>query len=372
MNSSIFYLLHTLETRESASPSELAVATGLSRTTVHRILSKLLPSGFIKKSGKPPRFRYRVYGLADLLSSEYQAMGNAEVAVFQASQARLLSEALDLLSRLHIGQWDAFTRQTRFYVEAPYLRQLEKAKTLLDRAKTYAWGLPPSASLGIYNKEVAEAGFLAWAAHRALRHRLSWDRTPEGGLGVTFDEPLSPDANEVSCWSYPGQVVLAFLPKYKSVLLKALEVYQEASKGSTQVLMSFLHPTLSVPPEDLDSCKRLLVEAEALLSPLLSRVPSKTDDLRGLSLALSQATQGEQAAATANEHLRHVAESAPEIPKGFLLGRKDLQTRILELVPDDLPVIRGYSYSAQTALCMARNMAQPRTKGAPTLEGSAF
>jgi hypothetical protein len=364
-------LLHALETRESSS-SELAAATGFSRITVRRCLSELLPSGFIKTSGKPPRFRYGVYGLADLLACEYQAMGDAEIAVFQTSQARLLSEALDLLSRLHLGQWDAFTSHTRFYVEAPYLEQLEHSKTLLDLAKTYAWGLPPSASLSIYNKKVAESGFLAWAAHRALRHRLSWDQTPEGGFGVTFDEPLSLDANEVSCWSYPGQVVLAFLPKYKSVLLKALEVYQEASKGSTRVLMSFLHPTLSVPSEDLDRCKRLLVEAEALLSPLLSRVPSKTADLQDLSLSLSQATQGEQAAATANEHLRHVAESAPEIPKGFLLGKKGPQTRILELVPDKLPVIRGYSYSAQTALCMARNMAQPRTKGVTTLGDPAF
>lgn len=112
-----------------------------------------------------------------------------------ASTAQVVIDALDLYSRLGLGQLGELASLARFGLltdakgEKPSFTAIEEAEQHLDYAKRALFGYAPNASHGIHSPKVAERFRTAWGVQKALRHRLAWDRHPEGGMQVTFDEP---------------------------------------------------------------------------------------------------------------------------------------------------------------------------------------
>lgn len=115
-------------------------------------------------------------------------------------QANLLVQALDMFSRVGIGQLDAVANHPE--IEARVSRgeadceSYFDAGKLFDEAKLKLFGLTPGASFGIHNDSVDDSARVAWDLMQVVRHRLSWDRvgSPEKRdfstmMGVNFDTP---------------------------------------------------------------------------------------------------------------------------------------------------------------------------------------
>jgi len=113
-----------------------------------------------------------------------------------ASTAHIVVDALDLYSRVGLGQLDEISSLARFGLltnaagETPSEDALDEADAYLKQTKRALFGFESNASHGIFSSKVNERFRTAWAVLKAIRHRLAWDRTPAGGIQVSFDEPM--------------------------------------------------------------------------------------------------------------------------------------------------------------------------------------
>lgn len=118
------------------------------------------------------------------------------------AQLRIMSNACELVSRLHMHQFDAIAS----YLWPNDLNQSREFHDRLDDLKEF-FGLARNQYHGIYSKEISNDARTLWDAHQVLRNRLSYDAHPEitpenrwknHGWGVNFDEPMKSDeANEL-------------------------------------------------------------------------------------------------------------------------------------------------------------------------------
>lgn len=122
-----------------------------------------------------------------------------ELANLSEVQARTLVDALDFFSRIQIGQFEEVLSMARMG-SIPHrdevnlsarIAEIEEAEPLLREVKRLLTGHSPNASFGILSDKTPESAKVAYEIQRAIRHRLAWDRQPEGGIGVDFDDPDS-------------------------------------------------------------------------------------------------------------------------------------------------------------------------------------
>ncbi len=104
-----------------------------------------------------------------------------------AEQADLLVKALDLFTRIGLGQFEAVLEAYDRDLKLP-LEKRELITSGLNTAKLAA-GHPVNGSFGINNPAMHEKFRDTWDICQVVRHRLAWDRKPEGGPQVWFDRP---------------------------------------------------------------------------------------------------------------------------------------------------------------------------------------
>jgi hypothetical protein len=102
-------------------------------------------------------------------------------------QARILIRALDLYSRIGIGQFEEVAQVYDRGLKLD-LPTRDRIRVGLNIAKAEA-GHPVNGSYGIHNAKVDDEFRVAYDLQKVVRHRLAWDRQPQGGLGVDFDTP---------------------------------------------------------------------------------------------------------------------------------------------------------------------------------------
>jgi hypothetical protein len=112
-------------------------------------------------------------------------------------QLNTLLPALDLYSRLYIGQTNMVDEYLRFNCNIPNKPYLEAGNIADKLLRKPFFGFELGQSFGITNPEVNESARVAFDMIQVIRHRLSWDRegNPEKRnwttmLGVVFDEPM--------------------------------------------------------------------------------------------------------------------------------------------------------------------------------------
>ena len=105
-------------------------------------------------------------------------------------QAELLVCALDLFTRIGIGQFEEIVSLwVRDHISNLSPEQIEKARKALGSTKRALTGFTLNASYGIHSPEVPDRFRVARDLLEVIRHRLAWDKHPEGGLQVWFDKP---------------------------------------------------------------------------------------------------------------------------------------------------------------------------------------
>lgn len=108
-------------------------------------------------------------------------------------QAEVLVAALDFYSRIGIGQFEelvhVYEGAQMGLGDATSGAKLQAAKRYIEDAKHELTGFPANASHSILNPKVNDTFRVAYDIQKVVRHRLAWDKSPDGGTGVWFDKP---------------------------------------------------------------------------------------------------------------------------------------------------------------------------------------
>lgn len=116
-----------------------------------------------------------------------------------ARQARTIVQAMDLMARVGMGD----IGEVMQYVPEPShhprysdedIKARDYARSLLREAQKNLLGMWHH--YGLTNREVCEAARIAWDIKQVVRHKLAWDRDPNGGITVDFNEPLRTSLEE--------------------------------------------------------------------------------------------------------------------------------------------------------------------------------
>ncbi len=183
---------------EFRSSSDLAAELKVSRATIHRKITPLVADGLVAQTGKGPSTGYRLKTPQEQLEGPGQP-GSAQRKVhvsMDEKTANVVQAALEFYSRIGIGQFEELLSLARYGQLKRFdgadidLDRLDQAEGLVRQLKAVLLDMPANASFGIHSEHVNIAAKASWAVSRAIRHRMAWDRSPEGGMGVSFDEPL--------------------------------------------------------------------------------------------------------------------------------------------------------------------------------------
>lgn len=106
-------------------------------------------------------------------------------------QADILIAALDLYSRIHLGQFEEVANIARMYDISKLNKDYEAHNEFEDavREAKIILGFDRNGSYGIFNEQVNDVARIAWDMQQVIRNHLAWKRNPEGGFTVNFDAP---------------------------------------------------------------------------------------------------------------------------------------------------------------------------------------
>lgn len=179
-------------------PSVIAKHFDVSRPTMHRQLSRLVEAGLIQRVGEGPTAHYKTFALIETTATATPTTIRMELG---EKTVNLLRQTLEWRARLGIGQLQVFAELLRHgdiqwageHGESKPIwldnTTIDEASGVCDLLKRECLGLSSNASLGIHHAMVKDRAKMAWEFCAALRHRMAWDRSPEGFKGVWHDEP---------------------------------------------------------------------------------------------------------------------------------------------------------------------------------------
>ena len=116
------------------------------------------------------------------------------VLTLTPEQARVVSRACELFTRLHIGQFNELTWELLELSRKDFCERRDEAEPLLQQLRRVYFPdlVLPGASYGV-GKHLASDR--AWDVYQVVRHAMAWHEHPEGGVSVDFHTPYSA-ANE--------------------------------------------------------------------------------------------------------------------------------------------------------------------------------
>lgn len=111
-------------------------------------------------------------------------------------QAQVLVGALDLYSRVLIGQIENVEEVLRLNYPDLATARLGTARGLCDTIKMILWEFQSGASFGIHNPRVPDKARQAWDLQQVIRNTIARTKNPEGGIQVCYDTPTQTSTEE--------------------------------------------------------------------------------------------------------------------------------------------------------------------------------
>lgn len=108
-----------------------------------------------------------------------------------ATQARAISTACEVLARLGMGQFKDALEHLPLRETMPdgWHEDMEGIAHILKKHTTIIPGV--GAYLANVSHKTSDQSKTAWDIYQVVRHRLAWDARPEGNpMSVMFDQPL--------------------------------------------------------------------------------------------------------------------------------------------------------------------------------------
>ena len=111
------------------------------------------------------------------------------ILTLSPDQEYITEQALELLARLHIGQFERIAELLVDPRDQDYCRRRDLAHDLLRLAAIVVFGRNACNYPDV--KKKSEEHERAWTIYSVLRHARSWHENPKGGITVNYDEPLN-------------------------------------------------------------------------------------------------------------------------------------------------------------------------------------
>lgn len=114
-------------------------------------------------------------------------------------QAQIIINALELYSRIGMGQLQevAYVLRSNSVPGFINFNALDKVESLTREASSY-WMNFSGGYHGISSNKINDSFRVAWDLQQVIRYRLAWDRNPEGGIQVHFDEPYKTSKEDLA------------------------------------------------------------------------------------------------------------------------------------------------------------------------------
>ena len=118
-------------------------------------------------------------------------MENKYALYLNEEQAKVVLQALDLFSRIHMGQVEEVDAIIRLYGINQKTKDLDGMKNAMAMFKKAAFPELSSTSYhGINSSDIDDNARVAWDIQQVLRNVIAWHKTPQGGMTVDFDVPM--------------------------------------------------------------------------------------------------------------------------------------------------------------------------------------
>lgn len=111
------------------------------------------------------------------------------VLTLTPEQEYIVEQALELLARLHIGQFERIAELLCDPRDTDYCKRRDLARDLLRLAAIVVFGRSACNYPDI--KAKSEEHERAWTIYSVLRYTRSWHENPQGGFTVNYDKPLN-------------------------------------------------------------------------------------------------------------------------------------------------------------------------------------
>ena len=115
------------------------------------------------------------------------------VLKLREEDARIVSRACELYTRLHIGQLDelVFELMQPQPGDDSFSQKQDIAKSLLMTVRSLMFPeLPPFAGAS-HGAGHTEQDGRAWNVHQVLRNRIAWNNNPDGGFTVDYSDAIN-------------------------------------------------------------------------------------------------------------------------------------------------------------------------------------
>lgn len=122
--------------------------------------------------------------------------GNSYRLLISEEQAAVVMDALELFMRIGMGQYGEILEHSPFRSNGTkpdvnrFCQARDSAESFLQAVKQVMTGLPRNSYYGISSPDISDKYRTACDIREVIRHRLSWDKNPEGGMTVNFDRPF--------------------------------------------------------------------------------------------------------------------------------------------------------------------------------------
>lgn len=104
---------------------------------------------------------------------------------------RTLMRATEFFERIAMGQFREILDVADPHHKVPHeARETAEEHLMFARTRLMPELGSPNASWSIHSHEVHDDARVCYDFLQVVRHRLAWDRHPEGGFQVSFDKPL--------------------------------------------------------------------------------------------------------------------------------------------------------------------------------------
>lgn len=115
------------------------------------------------------------------------------ILTLSSEQARVVSRACELFTRLHIGQLTELTWELMDFSHKDFCERRDAAEPLLRQLRQLYFPdlVLPGASYGVGSQSHPDLDSdRAWDVYQVLHNVRAWHEHPEGGVSVDFHSPL--------------------------------------------------------------------------------------------------------------------------------------------------------------------------------------
>lgn len=112
-------------------------------------------------------------------------------------QARVIVNALDLYSRIGMGQLKEVayvlraTQKLNDNTDVEIQERSDQINIIRDRLEAISrYWMNGSGYHSITSQKISDVFRVAWDIQQVIRHRLAWDKNPKGDITVDFDDAL--------------------------------------------------------------------------------------------------------------------------------------------------------------------------------------